>query len=479
MRIKSLLKYAVRFLFLQTLLTALTIYYFDNFLIYRDSEVKYQIYLNLLEDNSRFYPFIDLSLITVDAFLAVFIFIFLIILYSTNFYTYVNELSFSLSKNYFDEFFQIFLLWTSWLFSAFYIFRFESTSRGHLILFSIIVPLILLIFRNTEYLSSVLGRSVINEKFITFNLDKNSNFRNLRILSFRKELASYNLKEENMSNLIIEKIDEINKSENINLVVISINKLSKLNKKLENYLININKKILIISPNKMKFGSNFLYREQIIDDFYFVYFNNDIQYGSKYILKRFLDIVLSVFALFLLTPFLLFIGIYIFIKDRGPIVIKQDRVGLHGKQFKMYKFRTMLNNAHELRDELQKMNKKSGPLFKIDNDPRLINGTEFLRKFSLDELPQLINVLKGEMSLVGPRPLFDTDTKTFTKAYMRRLNVMPGMTGLLQITDRNADDFETWFKYDVEYIENWSLYLDIKILLKTLPSLLNKKVQGK
>ena len=479
MRIKSLLKYAVRFLFLQTLLTALTIYYFDNFLIYRDSEVKYQIYLNLLEDNSRFYPFIDLSLITVDAFLAVFIFIFLIILYSTNFYTYVNELSFSLSKNYFDEFFQIFLLWTSWLFSAFYIFRFESASRGHLILFSIIVPLILLIFRNTEYLSSVLGRSVINEKFITFNLDKNSNFRNLRILSFRKELASYNLKEENMSNLIIEKIDEINKSENINLVVISINKLSKLNKKLENYLININKKILIISPNKMKFGSNFLYREQIIDDFYFVYFNNDIQYGSKYILKRFLDIVLSVFALFLLTPFLLFIGIYIFIKDRGPIVIKQDRVGLHGKQFKMYKFRTMLNNAHELRDELQKMNKKSGPLFKIDNDPRLINGAEFLRKFSLDELPQLINVLKGEMSLVGPRPLFDTDTKTFTKTYMRRLNVMPGMTGLLQITDRNADDFETWFKYDVEYIENWSLYLDIKILLKTLPSLLNKKVQGK
>tara|TARA_B100000287_G_scaffold354848_1_gene345266 strand:- start:368 stop:1807 length:1440 start_codon:yes stop_codon:yes gene_type:complete len=478
-RIKSLLKYAVRFLFLQTLLTALTIYYFDNFLIYRDSEVKYQIYLNLLEDNSRFYPFIDLSLITVDAFLAVFIFIFLIILYSTNFYTYVNELSFSLSKNYFDEFFQIFLLWTSWLFSAFYIFRFESASRGHLILFSIIVPLILLIFRNTEYLSSVLGRSVINEKFITFNLDKNSNFRNLRILSFRKELASYDLKEENMSNLIIEKIDEINKSENINLVVISINKLSKLNKKLENYLININKKILIISPNKMKFGSNFLYREQIIDDFYFVYFNNDIQYGSKYILKRFLDIVLSVFALLLLTPFLLFIGIYIFIKDRGPIVIKQDRVGLHGKQFKMYKFRTMLNNAHELRDELQKMNKKSGPLFKIDNDPRLINGAEFLRKFSLDELPQLINVLKGEMSLVGPRPLFDTDTKTFTKTYMRRLNVMPGMTGLLQITDRNADDFETWFKYDVEYIENWSLYLDIKILLKTLPSLLNKKVQGK
>ena len=145
----------------------------------------------------------------------------------------------------------------------------------------------------------------------------------------------------------------------------------------------------------------------------------------------------------------------------------------------MYKFRTMKNNSHKLRDDLQNQNKKSGPLFKLDDDPRLINGAKFIRKYSLDELPQILNVIKGEMSLVGPRPLFDTDTKMFDKRYMRRLNVLPGMTGLLQIKDRNADDFETWFKYDVEYIENWSLYLDIKILIKTFPSLFNRKVQGK
>jgi len=128
---------------------------------------------------------------------------------------------------------------------------------------------------------------------------------------------------------------------------------------------------------------------------------------------------------------------------------------------------------------LQELNTKSGPLFKIDNDPRLIPGAVFLRKYSLDELPQIINVLLGRMSLVGPRPLFDSDTKFFDSNYMRRLNVMPGMTGLLQINDRNANDFETWFKYDVEYIENWSLYLDIKIILKTIPSLFIRNIQGK
>ena len=138
----------------------------------------------------------------------------------------------------------------------------------------------------------------------------------------------------------------------------------------------------------------------------------------------------------------------------------------------------MKNNSHELREALKDLNTKTGPLFKITDDPRIIKGGKFIRKYSFDEIPQLFNVLIGDMSLVGPRPLFDTDTKTFDTNYMRRLNVMPGMTGLLQINERNAEDFETWFKYDVEYIENWSLYLDLKIILKTLPSLFKRKVQG-
>ena len=121
---------------------------------------------------------------------------------------------------------------------------------------------------------------------------------------------------------------------------------------------------------------------------------------------------------------------------------------------------------------------ENSPLFKLDADPRIIKGLAFLRKYSIDELPQLLNVIRGEMSLVGPRPLFAEDTEYFDKNYMRRLNVLPGMTGLLQINDRNTDDFRIWYKYDLEYIENWSLYLDLKIILKTPLSLFSSKVKG-
>jgi lipopolysaccharide/colanic/teichoic acid biosynthesis glycosyltransferase len=144
----------------------------------------------------------------------------------------------------------------------------------------------------------------------------------------------------------------------------------------------------------------------------------------------------------------------------------------------MYKFRTMYKNSHEIRDELQDLNKNDEVIFKIEDDPRIIKGAQSLRKYSLDELPQFINVLKGEMSIVGPRPLFDEDTKLFDKSYMRRLNVLPGITGLLQINERNTSEFSTWYKYDIEYIENWSLYLDLKIIFKTPLSLLKGRAKG-
>ena len=145
----------------------------------------------------------------------------------------------------------------------------------------------------------------------------------------------------------------------------------------------------------------------------------------------------------------------------------------------MYKFRTMKKDSHKLREELSELNKNSGPLFKIENDPRIIDGALFLRKYSLDELPQLLNVLKGQMSLVGPRPLFYEDTEHFDKNYMRRLNVLPGITGLLQINERNTSDFDVWYQYDIEYIQNWSLYLDLKILIKTPMALLRgNKIKG-
>ena len=476
MKIKNLLKYFSRFLLLQISLTLITIFYFDNFLIW-SPEFKYEIYLNLIEDKNRFLPFVSDSLITVDGVLAGLIFLFLIIIYSTTFYTYVNELSFSMNRNLLGEYFQIYLLWTSYLLVSFFILRFNNLFRGNLLIFSFLIPLVLLIFRNTEFISSLLGRSVTNETFITFNLDDSSRFRNLRIMTFRKNIGSFFVSEEKFENDIMNIVDSENKKKKINLIVIETS-ISNFSEEFEKYLINLNKKVLIISGKKIQFNNNFLYREELIDKFRLVYFNNDIQYGSKFILKRVMDIVFSFILIILFSPFILIISILIFAKDGYPIVIKQNRVGLHGDQFDMLKFRTMKNKSHERREELSELNKSDGPLFKIENDPRILNGLSFIREMSLDEIPQLINVLKGEMSIVGPRPLFDDDTKLFDTKYMRRLNVMPGITGLLQINERNATDFQTWYEYDIKYIENWNLFLDLEIILKTPFAMFSKKIRG-
>ena len=476
MKLNNILKYLFRFALLQTILTSLTIFYFDNYLI-SNQEFKQIIYQNLVEDAQRFFPFVDYEFITVDTFLGILVFIFLIILYSTKFYTYVNELSFSVNRNLLDEYFQIYLLWTSYLFVCFYIFRFENVSRGYLFLFSFIVPLILLLFRNPEFISSLLGRSVTNENYISINLDENSNFRNLRIITFRKNLGNIEL-DINNSHLIIDKIDELNKVEKINLIVINLENISEITKKIEKYLIEVNKKVLLISNSKPKFNANFIYRQDVLDDTFFTYFNNDIQYGAKYIIKRFIDIVFSTIGIIIFSPIMLIIGIYIVVLDGFPFFIKQKRVGLHGEIFNMYKFRTMRKDSHKLRKSLNDLNKSDGPLFKIENDPRIIKSLGYVREYSLDEILQFFNVLKGDMSIVGPRPLFDDDTQLFDTKYMRRLNVLPGITGLLQINERNTSEFETWYKYDIEYIENWSIYLDLKIIFKTPLAIFSKKIKG-
>jgi lipopolysaccharide/colanic/teichoic acid biosynthesis glycosyltransferase len=165
--------------------------------------------------------------------------------------------------------------------------------------------------------------------------------------------------------------------------------------------------------------------------------------------------------------------------DGSSALIKQTRVGLHGREFSMYKLRTMRKDSHSDRENLEEFNESGGPLFKMKNDPRLIKGAKFLRKYSIDELPQFINILNGSMSLVGPRPLFPEDNKYFDEHYIRRLNVLPGLTGLLQINERNTSDFNIWYKYDIEYIDNWSIFLDIKIIFLTPFSLFRTKTKGK
>jgi lipopolysaccharide/colanic/teichoic acid biosynthesis glycosyltransferase len=476
MPLNKLAKYIFRFLILQGTLSVVTIYFFDNYLVW-NQEFKEEIYRNVIEDKNRLLPFIQDSYISVDGLLLVIIFVFLVILYSTNFYTYVNELTFSMSRNRIGEFFQIYLLWTSYIFVAFFVFRFNNLFRGGLIIFSFIVPIILMFFRNTEFLSSLLGRTLTDEAFISFNLENTSKFRNLRILTFRKDRGNFTLSSPLDEGIVIETIDAENKKENLNLIVLNLSETS-LGSTLEKYLVNLNKKILLISDENMRFNNNFIYRSEVLEQKYLTYFNNDIQYGSKYILKRMMDIFFSFAILIITFPVILFISGLIYIKDGRPIVIKQDRVGLHGKQFKMFKFRSMVDNSHSQRNDLKELNKGQGPLFKIQNDPRIIPGINFIRELSLDELPQLLNVLKGEMSLVGPRPLFNEDTKTFDKNYMRRLNVMPGITGLLQINDRNTSDFSTWLKYDLEYIEKWSLFLDLQIIIKTPFAIFSRKIRG-
>jgi lipopolysaccharide/colanic/teichoic acid biosynthesis glycosyltransferase len=476
----KLLKYGLRFIFLQTLLTGLTIFFFDNYLI-KDFEDAGEILINnLVEDRDRFYPFVTNDFIKIDTYLGIFILLFLIILYSTKFYTYVDELSFKFDSKYLDDFFNLYLLWTCSLMIFFTLIRFTILSRAYLIIFTFLIPIILLLFRNSEIISAFFGRSVTSENCVLINVSEDSTFRNLKIISFRRVLKelSFSNSDIKKGDNIISNIDTLNKDSEINLIVLNLREQNSLPIKLEKYLINLNKKILLISTNEMKFKNYFIFRKVSLQNSYLTYFNNDIQYGGKFIIKRVLDLIISFSLILLLSPLILLLSLYIIYLDGYPILIKQDRVGLHGKQFKMYKFRTMRNNAHELRDDLSDMNKHNGPLFKIKNDPRIIPGTEFMRNLSLDELPQLINAIKGNMSMVGPRPLFKEDTKLFDENYMRRLNVLPGITGLLQINERNTPDFDIWYKYDIEYIDNWSIYSDIKIILKTPASLFRQKTKG-
>ena len=477
MKILFKLKYFLRFFLIQSILTWFTIYYFDNFLIgdYRDGLLE--IFNNLLEDRNRFWNFVPKDFIKIDIFLAIFVFIFLIILYSTKFYSYVNELSFTLDNGFLDEYFSIYLVWAASLLSFLQLFRFTAVSRWYLILFTFFVPLILVVFRNSQFLSLLLGRNITNENYITFNLDDTSIFNEIRLLKYRNNIGNFNL---NFSepNSIKKTIEKANKENKLNLIVINYEDSSSIDLEFEKSLLDLNKKILLIGNVPLKFNNNFLYRNVFFNNKSLTYINNDIQYGSKYIIKRILDITVSFIAILFLLPVIIFISIIIFIKSGYPILTTQTRVGLHGNNFKMYKFRTMEIDSHNKRVDLLSENKKTGPLFKIDNDPRIIKGLSFIRKFSMDEIPQFINVLKGNMSVVGPRPLFPEDNEHYDSIFIRRLNVLPGITGLLQINDRNTDDFLVWHKFDVEYIDNWSILLDLKIIFKTPFSIFKRNSKG-
>jgi exopolysaccharide biosynthesis polyprenyl glycosylphosphotransferase len=192
------------------------------------------------------------------------------------------------------------------------------------------------------------------------------------------------------------------------------------------------------------------------------------------IAKQLMDFTGALFLLIALSWLFVILAILIKLTSPGPVFFRQQRSGLNGSPFTLYKFRTMGTNAEQLKHELEAMNEMSGPVFKVTNDPRVTPVGKFLRKYSLDELPQLYNVLRTEMSLVGPRPLPVDEVKRFDNlAHRRRLSVKPGLTCLWQISGRNQiTDFKEWVRLDLEYIDNWSLWLDLKILVRTIPAVL-------
>ena len=185
--------------------------------------------------------------------------------------------------------------------------------------------------------------------------------------------------------------------------------------------------------------------------------------------KRIIDIVGSLCGIILLSPLFLIVAILIKLDDpKGKVFFAQERNGRYPKTFKMYKFRSMVHNAEELLKDLMDRNEQTGPVFKINDDPRITKVGKVIRKTSIDELPQLFNVLKGDMSLVGPRPAIPREVEQYNSYQMQRLAVKPGLTCIWQVSGRNNIGFDEWVEMDIEYIKTRSLWLDIKLIFKTV-----------
>ncbi|MDO8587953.1 MAG: exopolysaccharide biosynthesis polyprenyl glycosylphosphotransferase [Armatimonadota bacterium] len=194
--------------------------------------------------------------------------------------------------------------------------------------------------------------------------------------------------------------------------------------------------------------------------------------SSKLVVKRLIDLIAASLALLVCLLLFLFVGLAIKLDSPGPVFFAQARIGKRGRKFTLYKFRSMSQNAEEAKKRLMHLNEASGPVFKITNDPRVTRVGHLLRKFSLDEVPQLINVILGDMSLVGPRPPLPCEVDKYTAHEWKRLSVQPGMTCLWQISGRSDIPFERWVELDLEYIRRQSLLTDLRILVQTVPAVL-------
>jgi exopolysaccharide biosynthesis polyprenyl glycosylphosphotransferase len=204
-------------------------------------------------------------------------------------------------------------------------------------------------------------------------------------------------------------------------------------------------------------------------------FSPSLTRQGAFFVKRIVDVAVASLLLVATAPLALVVALLIRMTSRGPIIFRQERAGFHGRRFLMYKFRTMVPGAEQMRDRVLHLNEMTGPVFKASDDPRLTPVGRLLRRASLDELPQLVNVVRGDMSLVGPRPLPLYEASRIKGAQRRRLAVRPGITGLWQVSGRNMVDFEEWMQMDLLYVDQWSLLLDLRTLLRTIPTVLSGK----
>jgi len=244
------------------------------------------------------------------------------------------------------------------------------------------------------------------------------------------------------------------------------------------YLVSICDELginLLLHPLLGTFES-FVPRVHYIGKTPFTLIGNSPKLHFSFHLKTALEVLFASSALFVLSPLLLLIAILIKIDSRGPVVFKQQRVGLRGRKFYIYKFRTMIEDAEQLKATLMEMNESDGPVFKIRNDPRITTFGSFLRKTGLDEIPQLFNVMKGEMSLIGPRPLLPAETREHKSWHLKRMSVKPGITCTWQVeAERNKLPFDKWMHLDLDYIDNLRPSTDAKILLRTVSVVLTGK----
>ena len=202
---------------------------------------------------------------------------------------------------------------------------------------------------------------------------------------------------------------------------------------------------------------------------------SSVEFSLYEVIKRLIDIVCSFLGVLILSPLFVIIAIIIKTTSKGPVFFSQKRVGKDGKEFDMYKFRSMVVNAEELKEKLAAQNEMSGPMFKMKDDPRVTKVGKFIRKTSIDELPQLWNVLKGDMSLVGPRPSLPKEVAQFEDWMYKRLEVKPGLTCYWQVSGRNNIDFEDWMKLDCKYVDEKNTWVDIKLIFKTVGVLFGDK----